>query len=288
MIQLTQLKGLRLHNCENFGPLLIKPLTQLQDLQLQYATLPGATWKSGSAGASALLTVLRDLSSLTLLDLSGVLTPGPVDPAAYTVLSALPNLAAIWRDECILPIGMWQYLREAGCVMPRLKTISLTRTRHLPDEYEDNSEVDENYDNILGPDPYEELPGLAACCPNVQRLGLAKALEGKLDLQALFELPLLTELYFVPGDSCDMQNIAKLPRLQFLCLYDLAAQITDLGLLHLTALTALTRLELPDILAGWAMHLSSELTARLTQAIKEVAGRPCIQSTNAKVSITAE
>jgi len=166
--QLTQLKGLRLHNCVHCDPLLIKPLTQLEELELQHVALSG-----GSAGASALLAVLPHLSSLIFLDLSSSLRPGPGNLTEYTALSALPKLAGIWLDHCILPAGMWQYLREAGCVMQRLATLSLTRMQQMPD-----AEGDLDF-----ADSWTELPCLAACCPNLQRLGLIGALGGALALR---------------------------------------------------------------------------------------------------------
>jgi len=277
--QLPKLKGIGLHNCEDFDPLLLQPLTQLEELQLRYAILSG-----GSAGAAALLAVLPELSCLTLLDLSSSLTPGPVNPAAYTVLSALPNLAAILLDECTLPAGMWHYLSEAGCVMPRLRTVSLTKVQaitihHFP--WDDSDDEDA---------PYYELCSLAACCPNLRQLGLIQMLGGQLDLQALFELPLLEKLYVTPAHNHDMQSIAQLSWLRCLQLDPSRAGMTDQGLLHLTALTALTRLELPDVFEDRPALLSTELTASLTQALKqdEDDGTTFICSNNAEVSMLAE
>jgi len=87
-----------------------------------------------------------------------------------------------------------------------------------------------------------------------------------------------------------MEEIAKLQGLKYLHLNDLGADITDLGMLHLTALTALKGLDLMGVQEGMAAQLSSELTASLTQApqLDAAPGRPFLLSKNAKVSILAE
>jgi len=272
--QLPQLKRLCITHCVKCDPLLLQPLTQLEDLQMKCVTLSG-----GSAGASALLAVLPHLSSLTLLDLCSSLRPGPVNPTEYTALSALPNLATIWLPGCTLPAGMWECLQEAGCVMARVTYVSLTGAKVVTDEPEGGMDP---------ANPWLELPALTACCPHVERLELPRALGGALALSALTRLRCLSELYIAPACDDDLAAVAQLRKLRFLRLDRLGVDVTDKGLLHLTALTSLSRLELRGVPQGWVGQLSIELTDGLNQALQQGEGKQWICSHNAEVSILAE
>lgn len=89
------------------------------------------------------------------------------------------------------------------------------------------------------------LEGLAACCPNVAQLWLTSAVDVDADLSPLLSLSGLTELQLggavvddvlAEGVLCGLSQLQRLDLVQ-------CPRFTDAGLVHLTALTALTSLQ---------------------------------------------
>lgn len=92
------------------------------------------------------------------------------------------------------------------------------------------------------------LEGLADCCPNIAQLWLTAAVAADADLAPLLRLSSLTELQLGGGvvdDGLAEEMLCGLSQLQRLDLVQ-CPRFTDAGLVHLTALTALTSLQV-----GW-------------------------------------
>lgn len=226
---LTALKVLSLHRQLSFDPTLLEGMVGLQWLWLHAVELAG-----GAAGTSALLAVLPAISHLTFLELNSSLRDCAPQQAEYTALGALTQLVTLRLITCVIPEGLWQQLVAAGLCMSSMTGLVLYHVN--------------GWDTCLDA---ADLAALVSCFPQLCSLDCTAATKPGTEFSPLLGFRCLTYLGLDNVGDVDVPVLTRFQGLQQLRVP--ASRITDLGLFQLTALTALTQL---DVTGGLSTAVS--------------------------------
>ncbi|WIA12676.1 hypothetical protein OEZ85_006317 [Tetradesmus obliquus] len=220
-------------------PLLLARMQQLQVLELGWL---------GRGALPALLQVMPQLSSLRRLDLQceAVVALPASEAARYSnLLPASKHLSKlVLRGTArMLPDARYGCHLFAGRQLPQLQQLALGWDPEAADD------PVEDADDL--PPPFldsEAMQAMAGCCPALHTLLAPGCVTEDAQLAPLLQLTALSAL-FLAGDEIDddfaEQQLALLVGLKELRV-NLASELTDVGVAHLTALTGLHSLILED------------------------------------------
>lgn len=216
LVQMTNLRVLALDRCRALDASVLWRMAHLRYLSLQQSTLVGE-----AAGTSTLLAMLPDLTSLESLELAASLQHIAPQTSAYTALAALRHLRQLVLPQCRLPGDLWQQMAAAHLHWPHVSYLDINYTTPQLDA--------------------SGLDGLVKGFPHLLRLSCVSAVAPDTDMSALQKLHLLTSLGLNNVSDEDVYLLATLQSLNLLHIRA-PSNITDLGMLQLTALSQLTQL----------------------------------------------
>lgn len=182
--------------------------------------------------------------------------------ALLPVSAHLTRLDLTWWQGCLLPGDCWQHVFAGGWQLPQLKELRIgapERMRLDPGDgiQEAQEEIHECIQQIEPCWGSGELARLVQRCPALQLLFIPGLLQPGVDMTPLTSLTALTWLSVggaAVDDGAASAALAGLTRLRRLYIYA-APQLTDWGLLKLTALRQLTDLKV------WSSGVSEEVLA---------------------------
>jgi hypothetical protein len=220
-------------------------LSQLRALHMSYVT------HLGDASAQELLLTVSQLTLLTRLrwrELCHRARPAVASPAAFTALTASSNLRSLelaWSLDDVPPSPV---LFRAGVVYPHLHVLHLSV--HFPPR--------DGPPDATKTISEDQLQLLCSCCPALQELSFVLCPDpSPTAFEPLLQLSALTDLWVHAVGAAAPAAIgvaAQLTGLQNLYLGE-QLRIRQPTMLQLTALTALTELELMSDEPGGGMKI---------------------------------
>lgn len=213
-------------------------MTGLNVLCLRSCMLQPAHDVTSAVGTAALLAALQQMTQLRhlqLADLNLDTETGPI--GQWSALTASRQLRFLEVEYCMwdaLPEGAAQHIFPPGRQLLQLHTLHLTG---LGSTFEDHTWLD-------GAD----VGRLISACPRLEDLCLANALCEDADVSVLLQLPQCCSSLTIAGaafNDAAVRVIVELTSLKELCWRDSPA-LSDVGLQQLSALTALTQVEVSN------------------------------------------
>lgn len=174
-----------------------------------------------------------------------------VPGAAWSVITASSELEYLELRFSTIPAGACQHLFATGQQLPRLHTLDMRGSYHMP-----SPEAD-----LLQP---ADLARLAGCCPALQKLHVLDAVQPGATLTALQQLQQLQELRISGLTNETIQQVAQLTGLTSLTVWSGSVDVA--GWRHISSLQSLHILECHQHGAGhW--HTA---TRRLENQVREL------------------
>jgi hypothetical protein len=231
----------------SFYPTVLESMPQLQSLSLDSLyLLPRAADAEGQPGDATFLSAVGTLHHLKHLRLFNTLEKD-ADLQQYSGLAACSQLTALLiavPNAMPLPCGAVQHIFQSGRPLLQLQSLELPGC------------IVETGGGFNA----AELRNIMRACPGLRHLDIVGA-TGAGASQALLELPASCSSLMVGSltpDDASAQVVATLTQLKQLFWHD-AQDLTDTGFEQLTALTALTRLFVYDVLSLSAVVAGEDL-----------------------------
>lgn len=241
LTQLVHLQKLDLTGVD-FNPVLIRGMSQLLHLYLEYFTLlPPNEGNDGADSAAVLLEAvggMRQLKRFSLVDDDNIWEASREVQAnhfaALTASSHLTKLEVGCDEEQPLPVEALRHMFPAGQALPELQELTVCA-----------SEMSAGPGFITA----AELRNVISACPVISSLDITCVLQPGADVHALLQLPATCRSLAIGGEAFGesaavvVAQLTQLTRLSWMESHDLS----DAGLDRLTALQALEKLLLREM-----------------------------------------
>jgi len=175
----------------------------------------------------------------------------------FTALTAASDLECLeWELVEALPLGAVQHMFPEGKQLPHLHTLSLT-TGTWGAQYQGHYVT------------AADLNSISAACPVLERLNVTNALQPG-EERGLLMLPARCTHLSIGGNATEDSSVSVVTQLTQLCslTWQNSLDLTDLGLEQLTALRALTSLDIRESL-GLSKQLVGSATGTAPALLRE-------------------